>query len=221
MASAAIFCPQSKAPGEQYLHNLHTYLRHNKRLEPLVRCLLGLKNVWDILASARQDIATLGQWPRGLQVLSQWINTGQSSHIANCMSGITSLPLLVVIQICQYFQYLEICGISHHECMAQFRTGGGIQGYCGGLLAAVAIACSRDEDEVVENASTATRIALAIGACGELGDDVSMSGATTIVARTQRVEQGEELVEKFPGVSLEKPLPYEICSGSKRFNKQL
>lgn len=85
--------------------------------------------------------------------------------------------------------------------MAQLRAGGGLQGYCGGLLPAMAIACSSTEDEVAENASIAARIALAIGAYGELGDDESVPGATTIVVRTKRVGQGEELVQKFPGVS--------------------
>ena len=117
------------------------------------------------------------------------------------MSGILTLPMLVVIQICQYFQYLELHGISHAQFLAQLRAGGGVQGYCGGLLPAIAIACSRDEAEVVENAAKAARIALAIGAYGELGDDESVPGATTIVVRLKRPGQGEEIIEKFPGVS--------------------
>jgi hypothetical protein len=201
MASVAVFCPQSKAPGENYLIQLHSFLRNNKYLEPFVQTLLDLKDVWTILANEREDISDLGQGPRYMHHLSEWITTGKSSQIANCMSGIISLPLLVVIQICQYFQYLELHGMSHSQFMAQLRAGGGIQGYCGGLPPAIAIACSKNEAEVVENASIAVRIALAIGAYGELGDDESVPGATTIVVRTKRVGQGDELIEKFPGVS--------------------
>jgi len=201
MASVAVFCPQSKAPGENYLTQLHFFLRNNKYLEPFVQTLLDLKDVWTILANEREDISDLGQGPRYMHNFSEWITTGKSSQIANCMSGIISLPLLVVIQICQYFQYLELHGMSHSQFMAQLRAGGGIQGYCGGLPPAIAIAYSRNEAEVVENASTAVRIALAIGAYGELGDDESVPGATTIVVRTKRVGQGDELIEKFPGVS--------------------
>lgn len=201
MASVAVFCPQSKAPGESYLNEVHSFLRHSEYLEPFVQRMLDLKDVWTILANERQDIADLGQGPRYIQNLSEWFATGKSSQIANCMSGILSLPLLVVIQICQYFQYLELHGMSHSQFMAQLRTGGGIQGYCGGLLPAIAIACSKTEAEVVENAARAARIALAIGAYGELGDDESVPGATTIVVRTKRVGQGDELIEKFPGVS--------------------
>ena len=199
-ASVAVFCPQSKAPGESYLSELHSFLRSNTYLEPFVQNILDLKDVWTILANKRQDVADLGQGLRYMQNLSEWITTGRSSQIANCMSGILSLPLLVVIQICQYFQYLELHGMSHSQFMAQLRAGGGIQGYCGGLLPAMAIACSENEAEVAENAAIAARIALAIGTYGELGDDESMPGATTIVVRTKRVGQGDELIDKFPGV---------------------
>ena len=201
MASVAVFCPQSKAPGESYLNQLHSFLRHSKYLEPFVQDILNLKDVWTILASERKDIADLSQGPRYMQNLSEWITAGKSSQIANCMSGIISLPLLVVIQVCQYFQYLEIQGMSHSQFIAQLRAGGGIQGYCGGLPPAIAIACSKNEADVVKNASIAARIALAIGAYGELGDDESVPGATTIVVRTKTVGQGDELIEKFPGVS--------------------
>lgn len=201
MASVAVFCPQSKAPGEGYLNELHSFLRRSEYLQPFVKNMLDIKDVWDLLAIKREDIANLSQGPRYIESLSEWFITGKSSQVANRMSGILSLPLLVVIQVCQYFQYLEVHGMSHSQFMADLRAGGGMQGYCGGLLPAIAIACSKTEAEVVENAAIAARIALAIGAYGELGDDESVPGATTIVVRTKRVGQGDELVGKFPGVS--------------------
>ena len=201
VASVAVFCPQSKAPGESYLTQLHSYTRRNEHLGSLLKKLLDLQDVWAVLANEREDIADLGQGPRYVQDLSEWFITGNSSKIANRMSGILSLPLLVVMQTCQYFQYLELHGMSHSQLMAHLRAGGGIQGYCGGLLPAIAIASSHDEAEVVENAAKAARIALAIGAYGELGDDESVPGATTVVVRTKRVGQGDELIERFPGVS--------------------
>jgi len=201
VASVAVFCPQSKAPGESYLNQLHSYARQNEQLRSLLQKLLDIRDVWTVLANEREDIADLGQGPRYVQDLEEWLTTGKSSKIANRMSGILSLPLLVIIQTCQYFQYLELHGLTHSELMAQLRAGGGIQGYCGGLLPAIAIASSHDEAEVVENAAKAARIALAIGAYGELGDDESVPGATTIVVRTRRSGQGDELIDRFPGVS--------------------
>ena len=205
MASVVVFCPQSKAPGEAYLTQLHSFLRHSKHLEPFVQQMLKLQDVWTILAEQREDIADLGQGPRHIRNMSEWFKTGNSSAIAHSLSGILTLPMLVVIQICQYFQYLELHGISHSQLLAQLREGGGVQGYCGGLLPAIAIACSRNEAEVVENAAKAARIAMAIGAYGELGDDESVPGATTIVVRLKKVGQGDELIGKFPGVGFPYP----------------
>ena len=102
----------------------------------------------------------------------------------------------------QYFQYLDIHGVKHSDFLAHVRRGGGIQGYCGGLPPAIAIACSKDEAELVKNVAVTMRVVLGVGAYGELGDDESVPGATTIVVRTKRVGQGDELIEKFPGVSV-------------------
>ena len=201
MASVAVFCPQSKAPQESYLDQLHSYIRQNKHLKSLCQDIVGLKDAWSIFANQREDIAALAQGPRHMQNVADWITAGKSAPIANAMSGILSLPLLVIIQMGQYFQYLELHGVKHSDFLAHVRKGGGVQGYCGGLLPAVAIACSKDEAELVKNAAVTMRVALGIGAYGELGDDESIPGATTVVVRMKRVGQGDELVNRFPGVS--------------------
>ena len=210
MASVAIFCPQSKAPQEGYLDQLHSFLCQNRHLKPFLQDIIDLQNVWSIFASEREDIAALEQGPRYMQNLSEWIITGKSAVIANSMSGIISLPLLVIIQIGQYFQYLDLHGVRHADYLAQLRKGGGVQGYCGGLPPAIAIACSRDEEEVVKNAAITMRLALGIGAYGELGDDAKTPGATTIVVRLKRVGQGEDIVNRFPGVSVFVVLEFQL-----------
>ncbi len=119
------------------------------------------------------------------------------------MSGILSLPLLVIIQITQYFQFLEMSGMSHSDCLAAlgYERGAGAQGYCAGLLPAFAVACAKDEKEIVAIAGKAMRIALAIGAYGELGDDKVLDGPTTIVMRLKRPGQGDEVIKRFPRAS--------------------
>ncbi|KAF7886672.1 uncharacterized protein EAF02_003319 [Botrytis sinoallii] len=183
MPSVAIFCPQSKAPQKVYLDRLHSFLCRNPCLEPFVQDIQDLPRTWQIFANHREDIAALKQGPRYMKNLSDWIKTGESEHIANAMSGILSLPLLVIIQIGQYFQFLELNGMRHSEFLTQLRNGGGVQGYCGGLLPAMVIACSKDETELAKYASVAMRIALGIGTYGELG-------------------QGDEIVSKFPGAHI-------------------
>jgi hypothetical protein len=174
--SAAIFYPQSKAHTTEYLARLHTFISQNEYLKPLLDDIRALEETWSIIASERVDIAALSQGPRFLSYLSTWARSGESSQLAATISGILALPLLVVVQITQYTQYLGSRNIKHAEFLQYLRHRGGVQGYCGGLLPAFAISCSKDEFEVIRNAAIAMRLALVIGAYGELGDDGRIPG---------------------------------------------
>ncbi|KAL4909262.1 hypothetical protein BDW74DRAFT_187501 [Aspergillus multicolor] len=75
----------------------------------------------------------------------------------------------------------------------------GAQGFCGGLQPVMAIAASQDEAEVLENAAKVLRIALCVGACGELGDDPDDLRPTTLVIRPKFEGQANEIVARYPG----------------------
>ena len=169
-------------------------------LRPLLNAIEDLPKTWSIFADYKSDIAALTQGLRYTQALADWVKNGNSSKIANVMSGILSLPLLTIIQVVQYFQFLEVKRLCHTDFVARLWDRGGVQGYCGGLMPAIAIACSADEAEVATNASKAMAIALGVGAYGELGDDENIQGPTTIVVRLKHAGQGKEIVEDFPDV---------------------
>ena len=200
LPSMAVFSPQSKAPKEAYLDELRSYLCGKAELRPLLNAIEDLPNTWSYFAKYNSDIAALSQGLRYTQALSNWIKNGKSTNIANAMSGILSLPLLTIIQVVQYFQFLEVKKLRHSDFMERLRDRGGVQGYCGGLMPAIAIACSKDETEVATNASKAMNIALGVGAYGELGDDENIEGPTTIVVRLKHEGQGEEIIKDFPDV---------------------
>ena len=160
LPSMAVFSPQSKAPKEAYLDELRSYLCGKAELRPLLDAIEDLPNTWSYFADYNSDIAALRQGLRYTKALSDWVKHGQSSNIANAMSGILSLPLLTIIQVVQYFQFLEVKKLRHSEFMERLRGRGGIQGYCGGLMPAIAIACSANEAEVAANAAKAMNIAL-------------------------------------------------------------
>ncbi|TGJ81029.1 hypothetical protein E0Z10_g7743 [Xylaria hypoxylon] len=199
--SVAVFCPQSKAPQKDYLDELRSYICSHQHLKKLVQEVKELRSTWDDVARNNQGISELIQGPRYLQALSEWLTEGHSGPIANVMSGILSLPLLVIIQITQYFQFLELSGMSHSNCLSALGIGrgAGAQGYCAGLLPAFAVACAQDEADLVTITAKAIRIALAIGAYGELGDDEHVDGPTTIVMRLKRPGQGDEIIKGFTG----------------------
>ncbi|KAL6155028.1 Type I Iterative PKS [Exserohilum turcicum] len=103
------------------------------------------------------------------------------------------------MQICQYFQLLDMHNITHAQMLESLKNGGGAHGYCGGLPAAFAIACAQDEEDVVRLACKAVRLAFAVGAFGELGDDVSIDGVTTIAVRLRASQQADGLVKDIAG----------------------
>ena len=196
----AVFSPQSKAPQEAYLDELRSYLCGKAELRTLLNAIEDLPKTWSIFADYNSDIAALTQGLRYTQALADWVQNGNSSRIANVMSGILSLPLLTIIQVVQYFQFLEVKRLRHTDFIARLRDRGGVQGYCGGLMPAIAIACSANEAEVATNAAKAMAIALGVGAYGELGDDENIKGPTTIVVRLKYAGQGEEIIRDFPDV---------------------
>lgn len=204
--SLAVFCPQSKAPQSEYLRGVQHFIRNHQHLRLLVESIQTLDQTWQLLADDHTDLHVLEQGPRYMRCFSEWITNGVSDPLANVMSGIISLPLLVIVQVTQYFQFLELSGTTHEQFLAGLReNGGGMQGYCAGLLPAFVIASAKDEADVVVKAANAMRLALAIGAYGELGDDASLDGPTTIVVRLSQPGLGEDLVAQFPGVSTPAP----------------
>lgn len=209
LPSLAIFCPQSKAPKEDFLDQMHRYLSGKEELKPFLRSAMHLIETWSILANHREDIAAMSRGPVCVQALTDWIAHRDTSSLLSDMSGILALPLLTIIQVGQYFQFLELNKLSHSKFLEHLQSGG-IHGYCGGLLPAIAIASSSDEAEVVANASKCLRVALAMGAYSELGGDDFSYGSTTMVIRLQNEGQGEEIIQKFPGVGRS---PFHIWVG--------
>jgi acyl transferase domain-containing protein/SAM-dependent methyltransferase len=63
----------------------------------------------------------------------------------------------------------------------------------------MAIACAKDEAEVVKHTATAMRIVLGVGAYGEAADDTGGTGSTTLAMRLKYEGQGDDLTRRFPG----------------------
>ena len=200
MPSALFFNPQSKAAEVDYLNSLQQYLSSRKHFYTFVEAVRSLPQAWETLAVHHKNIIASNRGQSAAKLLAEWIDTSNSSEIANGMSGSLTLPLLTIIQICQYFQFLEVQGFKHQNLL-QSLSKGGIHGYCGGLLPAVAVAVSSNEEELVQNASKALRLALAIGAYSDLGDEDAHSGPTNLVIRLKHPGQGEKMTQDYPGVS--------------------
>lgn len=200
LISAAVFCPQNKPPKVEYMADIRRFIRGNPLLQPFEQSILDLPKAWETYSLANTSIAALKAGPEYTKNIHDWLADNAPLPIPKILSGILALPLLTIIQVVQYFQYLALRGIDHARFLEEVGAGG-IQGFCGGLLPALAIAAAKDEAEVVQNASKSLRIALGIGAYGELGDDEDMPGPTTLVLRAKQEGQAEQIVAVFPEVN--------------------
>lgn len=201
LPSAAVFGPQSKEPKADYLQLLRAYLCNKEELAPFVQVIRKLPGLWSLYASNNSDLLALSHGPRDLLSLSDWIETGTLDSIAKSISGVLSLPLLLIIQVGQYFQFLQKYRIKHIDLISAVQNGAGVQGYCTGLLMAVAVACSADEKELVQTCCRALRLAVGVGAYSDLAVGRESDAFASIVIRLKHEGQAEEILRDFPRVS--------------------
>ncbi|KAF7923673.1 hypothetical protein EAE99_006932 [Botrytis elliptica] len=200
--SAAFFCPQNRAPDEDYLASLYLFL--NK--------------VWEIFADAKQDIREMPQGLEVVGILKSWATSGKSSQLAAVRFDIIALPLLIK----QYLYYLEFHRILYINFIDRLKYTGGAQGYCGGLPLAIAIACAQDEMELVKNTAIVIRVLLGVGAYGEAADDTRGAGSTTLAFRLKYEGQGDDLTRLFPEThvsAITDPRSISIISPAKRLEE--
>ncbi|KAF2654186.1 ketoacyl-synt-domain-containing protein [Lophiostoma macrostomum CBS 122681] len=197
--SFAVFGPQGAAPSISYLHAIRTYILN----QPILKCiheeLATIHDIWNVVTEKNGDVAALPQAKEYIGYFERWIIDGDPASIASIASSIVALPRLFIIHVVQYFQFLEDNAISHADFTDRVRkSGGGFQGYCGGMPAAVALASAQDDQSLGRNIMTAIRLAFAIGLYTELGDDSRAPGLAIMVVRVEREAQAEQLVEMFP-----------------------
>jgi hypothetical protein len=201
LPSVAVFGPQSKIPSPQYLAELSSYLRSKEIFAPLVEAIKTLPGIWKTFLNFHEGIAELDDGPRYLRSMSTWVmGEVPMAWGEEVPSGMLALPMLTIIHLVQYFQYLEQKGLTHSELMKKFKAGAGIQGYCGGMVSAISVACANTEEEIVATACKAIRVAFGLGATADAVDDNPEKRSCIMVIRLKYDGQGEEIVKKFPGV---------------------
>ncbi|KAK4214758.1 conidial yellow pigment biosynthesis polyketide synthase, partial [Rhypophila decipiens] len=229
--SAAFFCPQARAPDQEYLAGLHAFLSQNQHGQSLLQqvAILATEKTWEIFAAARPDVRAISCGPACLQMLRDWAVEATSFQPSTMRSGIIALPMLAILQAGQYLRYLDFHQLSHQDFLREVGSGaGGLQGYCGGLPAAIAIACAKSEGEVVENIAIALRVLIGIGAYSEAADTGTASGgqdgSTTLALRLKYEGQGEELTSAFPGTyvsAITEPKSVSIVGSANRLEELL
>ena len=200
--SLLVFGAVSKAPKDDYLTRVRLYLFAHKDLTLFKQEIIELPKLWEMYSSHNKDLKALDHGLSSLEALSEWVNVGTTHKLTEPKFGILTLPLLTIIEVVQYFQYLQKSQLSHCNVLSHVGKGAGVQGYCAGLLAACAVAVSEDEFELVNIACKILRLAVGIGAYGDLGGiHVSKGPLTAVAARLAEEDQMNEIAREFPAVS--------------------
>lgn len=160
-----VFGAQTSCPSKEFLAEIRKYLLSETRLGPFLEALKDLPSLWDRLVRHDQLLkAVPGR--ETLQRLGDWIQHGELPDGNVAESNLFGMPLTLIIHFVQYFHYLD--GNTSHVELIQDVSTAGVQGFCIGLLSAIAVACARQEAEVTTLAAVALRLAACIGAYVDL-----------------------------------------------------
>lgn len=115
---------------------------------------------------------------------------------------------MVLVQITQYVAYLkQLGGENPHRRVLEAVAVGGIQGFCGGFLSAIAVAISEREENIAAFAAISLRIAVCIGAYSDqdsrFADPPSPTACLAIRWQKDDFNNQEvaKLIGSFPTVS--------------------
>ena len=198
--SAVFFGPQSKAPDGRILSATHAFLSGHEYGSRLLRAVAHLDEDWTELSSSANDLRFSNQIHSHIRNLSAWASGTSSNDVSKERSAAVVLPLVLIIQLSQYLQYLETINTSHAALRGEASALGGFQGLCEGLAAALTTAYSEDVAAVIENGIVFMRLLMLIGAQAELADQ--MMGTKSSVSAIQFEDELEitHILRDFPEV---------------------
>ena len=195
-------------PASDRLDQLRNALQHQKCLKPIAKAFQELPLLWRALSSQDPTLNSIaGQ--AAADHLKQWITGNDVAQIAEDIDNITRMPLTTTAQIVDYISYLRDRDepLGHESVLKSVAAGGGVQGFCIGLLSALAVASGKTEDDVGRFAADSVRLAFCVGVYVDLdrhtnGGDFK---ASTLAIRWKSptiLEDIQRLLSRYPDVSV-------------------
>lgn len=211
--SLLVFGPQAY-PSPKDLAKLRSHLLSNPRLSKLAASLRDLPELWSRLVRFDPELAQV-PGESLLSCLAGWLVPGHDGSGLNSFlehpsesPAILSCSVNFVFQIVQYHSLLaqQVDTDNPHRAILQTLRAGGVHGFCLGLLCAITVASSGNDDELTETAIRALQLAVCIGAyvdkdairlANQRSVCISVRGAGT-QARIR--ESVSKILQDFPSV---------------------
>jgi len=185
-------------PSATELEQLRHTLSQHEHLRPVQEALLRLPELWETLVASDGRLQAVPGRDAG-EGLAAWIS---SKQVIDRGQNILCLPLTILRHLCEYSTYIKETS-KHSTILNHANKAGGIQGFCAGLLSALAVAGSKDEEELGRHGALSIRLAFAIGAYVDL--DSRENEATSCLALRWKAADGfgtvQTLLQKHSLVS--------------------
>lgn len=187
-----VFGPQTTGPTTDYLSQLRSMLLRSSQLRAFVGAINRLPELWNDLVAhdpRLQSISGSGI----LQQLVAWLADDVFRGDMKTMPNVLAMPLTVIIHVVQWLHFLE--NNPNRAEFSQLLEGaraGGVQGFCIGLLSAVAVASAKTEEEAITYSGVALRLATCVGAYIDL--DRLECDTTVLAVRWNSAESHNRLM---------------------------
>lgn len=201
LPSLVTFGSLASWPSTDQLRDYRKAVISERTLSPIIETLKRLPAFWDTLAST--DGSLLGIAGRAsADRLAEWITSGEGLSGEDTPPSAIAMPMTIIAHLCQYNDYIqrgEEDGLSHGLLLGHVAQKGGVQGFCAGLLSALAIAGAADTHTIGQCGALAVSLAFAVGANVDL--DMLTSGETKCLAVRWKTSAGleelDDVIEKY------------------------
>lgn len=167
--SLLVFGPQAH-PSSADLAELRSQLISSTRLSKLLISIRRLPELWPRLIRLDPELERI-PGDSLLKDVAEWLAPGHAGlgsfpHRPSDMPATLAFPINFLFQIVQYHGYLEqyVQESDAQQSILKKIQAGGAQGFCLGFLSAITVATSGSEDQLIEIAIRALKLAVCIGA---------------------------------------------------------
>jgi hypothetical protein len=198
------FGSQTSWPTAEYLSQVRVSLQGNPRLRSFSAAIKDLPDLWNDLVAhdpRLQDVAG----GDALHQLVAWLSGGNLHGSLTPPPNVLSMPFTVIIHMVQWFHFLD--NNPNRAGLNQLLDGaraGGVQGFCIGILSAIAVASAQNEDDIVKSGGVALRLATCIGAYIDL--DRLECDTTVLAVRWNSADSHNRLVSVISEFSNVRPI---------------
>lgn len=221
-SSILLFGPHVGTFTKQSMNKLVRPLSRSAHRDWILDTIAGLPDYWDALTDKIPNIGGSIPGRRQLADLDSWLRHGAVDAAqdggANNLPSIVVGPLVVFIQLTQYWRYLDLTrpdnvgetGDLQAELVARQKQQGPAKveslGFCAGLLAAFAVASAGNRDEFHKYGAVAVRLAMLVGAlidAQEVWDkgQTDKGGSVSYAVGWRGQKQADEVTRIIEGLS--------------------